>query len=92
MKHNPCLKREYLLAGELRHTHRKQLGICTRQCVMLVPKLIAMDKSSTFPTYILHLDIFSNCICVQCQAIALHTASSAPASPGTSPRVGRGEG
>lgn len=50
MKHNPCLKREYLLAGELRHIHRKQLGICTRQCVMLDPELIAMDKGSTFPT------------------------------------------
>lgn len=70
--------------------HRKQLGICTSQCVMLVPKLIGVGKNSAFSTYILHLDIFSNSICIQCQATALPAASSAPASPGNTPGAGWG--
>lgn len=88
MKYNPCFKRGYLLAGELRHQHRKQLGICTRQCVMLLSNLISMDKSS----YISHIYFFQNSICIQHQATAVHTVSSAPASPGTTLLVGEGRG
>lgn len=88
MKYNPCFKRGYLLAGELRHQHRKQLGICTRQCVMLLSNLISMDKSS----YISHIYFFQNSICIQHQATAVHTVSSAPASPGTTLLVGEGQG
>lgn len=84
----PCFKRGYLLAGELGHQHRKQLGICTRQCVMLLSNLISMDKSS----YISHIYFFQNSICIQRQATAVHTVSSAPASPGTTLLVGEGRG
>lgn len=49
-----------------------------------------MGKNSIFSTYILHLDIFSNSICIQCQATALPAASSAPASPGNTPGAGWG--
>lgn len=58
IKHDLCPKREYLLVGEFKYICGKQLGIRTSQCVMLVPKLTGVDEGSTFPTYILPLDIF----------------------------------
>lgn len=86
--------KEYFLGGELRHIPGEQLGVRTSRCVILVPMLNGMGKSSTFSTYVLHLDIFSNSICIQRQATTPHTASSAPASPGKNSwgRLGSGTG
>ena len=53
MKYNPCFKRGYLLVGELRHQHRKQLGISVQGSVWCCFQTwLVWIRAPTFPTYI----------------------------------------